>query len=281
MESTICNGVPVYYKTVPARNASPSSNTIVLLHNAGTDHTIWSTVAEILSEKHSVIQVDWPGYGKHRTELQQYGLADYADILSIFIKKNKLTSVVLVGNCLGSGAALEYCARVKGEGIHAMILFNVLVPRTLGLMGRFFYHWANSSLNMLYNGVRKNLYTPGLLAGVAVRYQIKNSNLVPNDAINHLKKLNIEPENIQNLGLLVEELYKSNHLNAIKMADYFPKTMIVWGDKNRVLPWKKGRSFVKDFGPTGHTVLDGGHLVMLEQAEKSADIILETIAAPL
>lgn len=277
MESTICNGIPVYYKTVPARSASPSPFTIVLLHNAGTDHTIWSAVTEILSEKHPIIQVDWPGYGKHRTELQQHGLADYADILSIFIKENKLTSVVLVGNCLGSGAALEYCTRVKGEGIHAMVLFNVLLPRTLGLMGRFFYHWANSPLNILYNGVRKTLYTPKPLASVAVKYQIEKPTLVPNEAINHLKELNTKPENIQNLGLLVESLYKSNHLDNIKMADYFPKTMIVWGEKNRVLPWKKGKSFVNDFGPTEHAVINGGHLVMLEKAKESAAKILKTV----
>ena len=277
VESTICNGTPVYFKATPAKKESQSPFTILLLHNGGTDHSIWSTVAEILSEKHPLIQVDWPGYGECRGEPKEHGLADYADILSTFIKNNKLTSVVLVGNCLGSGAALEYCIREKGEGIHAMVLFNVLVPRTLSSMCRFFYHWANSPLNVFYHEVSKRLYTPKPLAGVVVKSQLKNAKLVSSETINHLKKLYTDSSNIQNLALLLGTMNKSKHLNRMKMPYYFPKTVVVWGDKNRILPLKKGEGFVNDFGPTEYRVLNGGHLVMLEQAEKSAEVILNTI----
>ncbi len=278
MESTICNGVPVYFKATPARNESQSPYTIILLHNGGTDHSIWSSVTEILSEKYRVVQVDWPGYGESRVEPTQHGLADYADILSAFIKENKFSSVVLVGNCLGSGAALEYCIRERGEGVHAMVLFNVLVPRTLGGMCRFPYHWANSSFNMSYHVVRKRMFLPKLLADAMVKLQLKNPKFVSNSAISHLKKLFTNPANIQNLLLLVEAVHKSKHLNEMKMPNYFPKTTVVWGDKNRVLPWRKGKSFVNDFKPTELKVLNGGHLVMLEQAEESAEVILNSIA---
>ena len=47
---------------------------------------------------------------------------------------------------------------------------------------------------MLYNGVRKTLYTPKPLASIAVKYQIEQPKLVPREAINHLKELNTEPE---------------------------------------------------------------------------------------
>jgi len=278
MESTICNGIPVYFKATPAKNESQSPLTIILLHNGGTDHSIWSDVTEILSEKYPVIQLDWPGYGERRGEPEpEHGLGDYGDILSDFIKEHKLTSVVLVGNCMGAGASLEYCLREKGEGIQAMVLFNVLLPRTLGAPSQLLYHWANLPLSALYNKVRMRLSTPKPIAIAAVKAQLKYPKLVSDEAINHLVTLNMDPANIQNLGLLVSAMHKSEYLHRMEMPGYFPKTVVVWGDKNRVLPLKNGNSFANDFKPTEYKVLDGGHLVMLEKAEECAEVILDAV----
>jgi pimeloyl-ACP methyl ester carboxylesterase len=277
MKTIICNGIPVRYRTCLTKNESKNSITIICLHNAGTDHSIWSPIAEILSEKYTVIQLDWPGYGENRGEPKGHGLGDYADILFNFIEQCELKSVVLVGNCLGSGTALEYCIRSKGAGIHAMVLFNVLLPRTLGLDGEFFFRWSGSRFNKLYHKFRESLFVPGPLTGAVVRYQIKNPGKVSADIKEHLKKLNAAPANVRNLGLLIEALNKSTRLNSLKMLDYFPPTMVIWGDKNRVLPLQKGEKFVWNFGPSDFQVLNGGHLVMLEQPNESAAKIFEFI----
>ncbi len=158
METLICKGIPVYYLTRLVKNESKNAITIICLHNAGTDHSIWSPLAEILSEKYSVIQIDWPGYGDNRSDPKKHGLEDYADILSYFIEQSELKSVVLLGNCLGSGAALEYCIRSNGLGIHALILFNVLLPRTLGWDGKMFFRWAGSRFNKLYHKFRESIF---------------------------------------------------------------------------------------------------------------------------
>ncbi len=273
VEKIDCGGVTVRYRFRPAKGGPAGSTTIIFLHNAGTDHTIWSPVADILAGGYSVAQLDWPGYGEVRSEPGGHGLGDYADILSAFIARQGLESVVLAGNCLGSGAALECCFRRKGSGIAAMILFNVLVPRTLGADGRFFLNWSASALGFLYKKLRENLVVPRAFAGFALKRQTKNIDLISVSAVEHLKTLHDNPANIRNLGSLVEALDDSRHLDSLEMPDYFPPTMIVWGDGNRVLPLSRGERFVRDFNPTEFVVENGGHLVMLEQPRICADNI--------
>jgi len=57
------------------------------------------------------------------------------------------------------------------------------------------------------------------------------------------------------------------------MPDYFPPTMVIWGDQNKVLPLSSGKSFVQDFGPTEFHVENDGHLIMLEQPQICAENI--------
>jgi len=265
LEKIICNGVPVHYRFRPAKVKSAGAPTLIFLHNAGTDHSIWSPVVDMLSDTYNLAQLDWPGYGNLRSDPKGHTLGYYADILSLFIAQHDLRSVVLVGNCLGSGASLEYCVRQKGQGIQAMILYNVLVPRTLGMVGRFFLYWSQSGLRDLYRKLRENLIVPRPCARLATRYQVKNMDCIPDPAKEHLTELYADPSNIRNLGALVESLSTSKHLDTLRMPAYFPPTMIIWGDKNRVLPLSCGSRFVRDFKPTEFHVESGGHLLMLEQ----------------
>lgn len=273
MEKIVCDGVSLHFWVRSARVKPASSFTIIFLHNAGADHSIWSPVVDMLSDYYNVIQFDWPGYGELRNDPKGHALVDYADILSSIIAQQRLESVVLIGNCLGSGTALEYCIRNKGQGIKAMILFNVLVPRTLSWYGRFFLNWSKSNLRYLYKKFRENLFVPWPFAGLAVKHQVKNIDCISVPTQEHLKKLYGDPRNIQNIGALIESLSESYHLDSLRMLDYFPPTMVIWGDKNKVLPLSCGKSFIQDFGPTEFYVENGGHLVMLEQPQICAENI--------
>jgi len=278
-EKLICNGVDVRYWRSHAAVSSTQLPTLVFLHNAGTDHWIWTQVAELLSARFDTILLDWPGYGENRGNPKGHSMGNYADVLSSFLEKMSLGPVVLVGNCLGSGAALEYCHRNKNSDVQALALFNVLVPRTLGVDGRFIVRWSKSKGQGIYETLRKRIVVPKSLGGLIVRYQLKKPSRVSKPVFQHLKALNKSSENVRNLGGLVGNLKNSFHLDTIKMNDEgFPPTMVVWGKKNRVLPLSAGRDFVESSGPKEFHVEDGGHLVMLEQPSVCAGRIVAFVS---
>lgn len=266
------------FKKIAAKSTPSSQLTVVFLHNGGTDHSIWLDTAEIVSAKYPCVLLDWPGYGRIRTNVDGYGFAEYAKVLETFLQQQGLKQVVLVGHCMGSGISLEYCRNRKGQGIQAMVLFNVLVPSTLNTMERLLYRWANSSFKDSYNSVKNWLRTPKAFAKISVAYQLLHGKLVSEAHIDHLKKLSMDPANTRNLGSLLANLSKSEYLDELQKPDYFPNTYIYWGSKNRVLPLKKGMQFIKRFRPNHHQVIEGGHLVMLEQTKVCAELILNAIA---
>lgn len=272
MNSVNCNGVSLRY--VEKLSQSNSSNpALVFLHNAGTDHTIWNPVADILSKNYNVYQLDWPGYGQERSTVSDHSLSGYANLLAEFLKIIPEKDLVLVGNCLGSGTSLEYCLNTKDDRAKALVLFNVLVPMTLGLEGKLFFAWSGSPLQPFFQMVKNNLFLPELMQGVPVQYQIHNEASVHPDTRHYLKSLYSDPDNIRNLGSLVEALHSSESLNNPLKPKNFPPCKIIWGEQNRVLPVQDGRKFAKNFKPTEFEVLEGGHLVMLEQPELSAQKI--------
>ena len=277
MDSIKLDGVTVYFTTLSPKSDSISPITIICLHNAGTDHTIWSPVAEILSEKYKVVLLDWPGYGEKRSTLKNHSLDTYAEILGGFMKEAQIGPAVIVGNCLGSGAALAYCLRTKNVNIHALALFNVLLPRTLGQLGEAFFRWSGSRFKGLFHRVRESLFVPGILTGSVVNFQMKDPKKVPREMRKHLEKLNRDPANIRNLGLLVDGLHQAGDLDGMRKPAQFPPTMFIWGSENRVLPLEKGLAFAHHFGPTEFHKVNGGHLVMLEQPADCAKRILAFI----
>lgn len=264
-EALVCNGVEVRYWARSATNSAESAPTLIFLHNAGTDHTIWKPVADLLSERFDTVLLDWPGYGESRSEPNGHSLGDYGEVLSSFLDQKAFSSIVLVGNCLGSGVALEYCQRNMPKEVRALVLFNILVPSTLGIHGRFVFGWSKSNWQGVYNKIQQKIVVPKQLGSLIVRYQLKSRSRVSNSLFRHLVKLNESPENVRNLGGLVGSLKQSEHLDSIAAGNGLPRTMVVWGKKNRVLPLSAGKRFVESFGPEEFHVEDGGHLVMLEQ----------------
>lgn len=271
------NDVDIHYALCPAKQSSGSSLTLVFLHNAGTDHSIWLPVREILTEHFDTVVLDWPGYGARRGVPGHYAISDYGQMLSSFLKEMSLGPTVLVGNCLGSGAALEHCWRNKDTNIKSLVLFNILVPQTLGWIGRFFLKWSTVT-GGFYEAIRKRISLPKTVQTFMVNYQIKHQSKVPQLAKQHLLVLNASPHNIRNLGSLVASLKKSKYLNTLTMQDSFPPTLIAWGAQNKVLPLSKGKKFIATYQPTTFHTLNGGHLVMLEDPKSCARLILDFIA---
>ncbi|MBF0166619.1 MAG: alpha/beta hydrolase [Alphaproteobacteria bacterium] len=106
---------------VPFDPAKPS---LILLHGAGMDHTVWALQARFLAHHgQNVLAIDLPGHG--RSEGTAFSSVEaYAGWLLRFLDAAKLKQVALAGHSLGALIALETAGKAP-ERILRLILLGV------------------------------------------------------------------------------------------------------------------------------------------------------------
>ena len=270
MNSLLCNGSNVSYQRL-GKNSGPC---ILFLHNGGTDHSIWSEVIEHLSTHYHIVCLDWPGFGLSESNPSDYSLDAYTKVLADFIGQLQLDGITLVGHCLGSAVALNYCHMVKGRGISHLILYNVLTPNTLSTSAGLLAKARRFSLlNPLFNGIENTIAASETVRNLSINYQIDNRFNLPAKSIDHLCRLFGRPQNLRSLISLMDAFPSYRHLDCLEKPEEFPPTLVVWSEKNKVLPHKHGKAFIKHFRPDESLTINAGHLAMLEKGRACAEHI--------
>ncbi len=90
---------------------------VVFLPNGGGDHHTWDKFTGTL-KNHSWYSLDLLGWGESSRPSTPYDLPFYRNMLNEFFAREKISSAILVGNCVGASIAwdfaLLYPHRVKG-----------------------------------------------------------------------------------------------------------------------------------------------------------------------
>lgn len=74
---------------------------VILLHGFPMNHHIWDNFAKALSKRYCVFTPDLPGFGKSSLPSDRFSLAEIADLLIDWIKREKIMSPVVIGHSLG------------------------------------------------------------------------------------------------------------------------------------------------------------------------------------
>lgn len=251
-----------------------SGDPLVLLHNGGTSHAIWSEVVPLL-DGFEIFALDLLGFGASSKPESGFELGTYVDILDAFIEAHALGPVFLVGNCMGSAISLSFAMR-RPEAVRSMILINVLTERTFskgiyspmsvlprrapGLLSVMAKIPVGATLGRY--GVRSQLGREGLARRVHERATLSQSYA----AASQSRAL---------LGILAD-LPNYGVLDRFVPPPDFPPICTVWGLENPVLRAKEGRVLVNTLNPARQEWLEGcGHLPMLEHPEAVAAIVRE------
>ena len=213
---------------------------IIFIHNAGTSHEIWKDQVEHLSKDHTCYLLDLPGFGKNPLHGKRYPLELYTRFLNAFINHlDENTSPLkdvgykLIGNCLGSAISLKYTLE-HPEKVKRLILFHLL------------------TFNTVHQGILKPVFkltAHSFRDSELVGRLIESGTLAPEvDIISHIHSFRIFDE--------------------LKLGEDFPKTTIIWGSKNVVLPLDAGIALSERLMPEHFEIIPGGgHMVMCEMPE--------------
>lgn len=97
------NGARLYYEA--AGDASPTGETITLIHAGVADHQLWDGQFDVLAERCRVIRYDLRGFGKTTAPAMPYS---HVDDLHALLAHLGVERTALIGCSMGGTAALDF-----------------------------------------------------------------------------------------------------------------------------------------------------------------------------
>jgi len=281
LENFDFRGMPIAYEH------TGQGEPVIMLHNGGSSHAIWSGVAKRLAGRYEIFALDLLGFGDSAKPGAGYTLDNYVAMLEEFVRSRGLGRVTLVGNCMGCAISLAFAERHPDE-VKALVLCNPLTESTFlgGWLGPLL--WLRERLPGINRQVYRILGHLKLTNGIgsaATLFQLgprgralkvhRSPDIYgPYAATGQLESL---------LGVL-DDLENYAVIDNLAPQPGFPPICTIWGLKNKIVSPKAGRRLNSTLHPARQEWLpDSGHLLMLEQPDEVAAIIdgfLQGAAAP-
>ena len=109
------------------REIDPAADSIVFVHGAGMDHTVWTPFARHFARHgRNVVAVDLPGHGRSAGAPLE-SIEEISDWLILLLDALAITRAAIVGHSLGSIVALDAAARYP-ERVRAIALVGTTAP---------------------------------------------------------------------------------------------------------------------------------------------------------
>jgi len=100
------DGVTLHY-----RRSGEGSRAIILMHGWGCNMDAMSIFERVGAEKHTVYNLDMPGFGTSSEPPFPWGIEDYTHMLEDFVKAMGIGSPILIGHSFGGRVAILYASR--------------------------------------------------------------------------------------------------------------------------------------------------------------------------
>lgn len=254
-----------------------SGEPILFLHNGGSFWYSWEHQLQHFSKNYHVFGIDWPGFGKSSMPNGMISLELLTVVLSQFIEKLNLKDPILIGNCIGASAALNYTIQHKGVA-KKLILFNPC-PGSLIFPSRYVRSLITSVHDKPKRKTKFERFFTFLFTKTPVKTQFpkvlfgkkvdKTSALYQR----YLAKLK-EPAHTRSRVNLFFSVHTYD-MELITKDQDIPEHLLVWSRHNKVTLLKRHGNVHRQLLQTKNfeIVEDAGHLCMYEQPEKVNEII--------
>lgn len=236
------NGLNVNY------TVAGSGKYVFLLHGWGANLGLYKNIAEVISQKYTVVSLDFPGFGGSEEPHEPWSVSDYTKFTIDFIKQFDCDEVILLGHSYGGRVIIK----MAGEFETPFKISKIILVDSAGIMPK---------RSMKYK-IRTRFYKLGrkFLESKPI------SALFPNAAESFRKKMgssdyaNASPVMRRSLVLAVNE--DLSHL----LPNIKAPTLLIWGDLDTATPLSDGQLMEKTIPDAGLVVLKGGtHFSFLEQ----------------
>lgn len=243
---------------------------VVLIHGIGHRRQAWQPMFDLLAERHDVIAVDLAGFGESPRYARgiPYSMDNACRDLQANFTEWGIDRPHVVGNSLGGAIALELGARGLASSVTALSpagFFDRLgLARALLILG--FLRLMTQVPDRVLRAVASS--EAGRRASGAVLFA-------------HPERLTFEEAYGD-----ARALKRSKGFFGVARAgarysfnlDVDVPTTVVWGTKDRILPYRQAATAKKRLPGARHVALEGaGHVPMIDEPVRLVELVEETI----
>ena len=240
---------------------------VLLLHGFGADKDNWNLFSQYVTKKYHVIAPDLPGFGESsKIWNDQYDIGAQVKRVHEFVKEIGLKKFHLAGNSMGGLIAGVYAAMYPDE----ILTLGLLDPA--GVIDR---EPSQFSLELEKGN------NPLIVESVSdydklLDFTFVKPPVIPDPLKSHFAEMAVQSKDFNKKVFI--EATPGNQLETI-MREIRAKTLILWGDTDRVLSVSSAQVLQKGIENSKVIILkDCGHMPMIEKPEETAQHYLEFIS---
>ena len=245
----IAQGYPAYCYT-GGRPFDPARRTIVFVHGAALDHSVWQWQSRYFAHHgFSVLAPDLPAHGKSPGVARKQ-IASMAEWIGALIDAACVGKAIVVGNSMGSLVALDFALRFSGR-VEKLVLIGTSVPMSVGeafLAAARDDSPAAFDMQSVWGHARGSLLSQSPVPGLSLLGASRqlNGRALPG---------------VQAADLIACATYAPSmeDIRAMKVP-----TLVVAGSRDQMTPMKAGQALTKEIPGAKFVALDAGHAMMSE-----------------
>ena len=264
------DGMDVHYRVEGPATADPP---LVLLHGTSSSLYTWNAWTEMLKDQYRIIRLDLPGFGLTGPHPKgDYNVEIYLEFLESFLEKLEVEECILVGNSIGGEIAWRYALN-HPEQVKKLVLIGAAgYPVDIEELPL-----AKLPLSYLWLRIP---WVRELSVEFSSHEVIRNS----------LEYLYGDPEKVTDeiVELYFDMTHRDGNREALtermesfgrkapykKIPTIKTRTLILWGEKDRLIPVENAKHFHRDLRNSSLTIFsEAGHMPMEEIPQKSVEAV--------
>ncbi len=259
-------GLHVHYRD----QGDPNGSVVLLVHGFGMSLDTWEPWVRLLGRSHRIVTLDLPGFGLTRSPAgARFDVESYGPVVEAFAKALNLNSFVIGGSSMGGEVAWRY-ALAHPERLKGLILADASGwPEPPGADP------GDSPLSKILDTPIGRVLLINLDSHAILRDGLRQAFADPARAtpafVSKYVDLSRAPERRRVWLDLMTRWSQQHYATPQALAAIKVPTLILWGDKDQLVPLDSGRRFVAAI-PGAHLIVypKVGHLPEEEAAEASA-----------
>jgi pimeloyl-ACP methyl ester carboxylesterase len=247
---------------------------LVFVHGLSGSWTNWLEQLPLFAAEHRVLALDLPGFGHSPMPLHEISISGYARLLGRLLDQLDIDAAAVVGNSMGGFIAAElaiaYPQRVEhlvlisaaGISTHGDVRTTRAMP-TLRRLERIMTTYAAWLASTSEHVARRPRMREAMLKLV-----VRHPGRLPAPLVAEMLRGAGTPGFLESLAAILAYDFRE------RLPEIACPTLIVWGDRDRLIPVRDADVFAELIPASRRVVLeDTGHVAMLERPAEFNDLL--------
>lgn len=267
-KTTISIGEIVYLDNATIKDPKQNQDTVIMVHGFGGNKDNWVLLSDKMTQDYRIIALDLPGHGNSVSDTSlSYTIENQAKWLNEFMEALDIKKAHVIGNSMGGAICL------KLTYLHADKVLSMTLLDSAGV-----YVAKSELILQLEKGINP------LIAGTTDEYKklmdfvMEKKPYIPGFAIAVMTEEKIARKSLDEK--IFTDIRNDIGLIENRLSEIHTPTLIIWGDKDRVIHLDNAGEFHKKIQGSQLAVLSGiGHLPMVEDPKKTWETCKPFLAA--